>query len=75
MQVPTCVKFKFSSVSTSVTLQGSTIVQAQDSATQALLSLFGFCELVGPHQTNSLEALSHHNEFHPLSGQSYQSFL
>lgn len=75
MKVPTCIKFKFGSISAGVTLQGGAIVQAQSGVPQTLLRFLRFGQLVGPHQTNSFEPLSHHDEFHPLSGQSYKPLL
>lgn len=75
MKVPTCVKFKFGSIGAGVALQSGTIVQAQSVVTYKLWRLLRFGQLIGPHQTNSFEPLSHHDEFHPLSGQSYEPLL
>lgn len=74
-QVRTCVEFKLGSVGAGVALQRGAVVQAQDGLARALLSLLGFGERIGTHQTDGFETLGDHDEFHPLPGQSDQALL
>lgn len=73
--LPTCVELELGPVGAGVALQRGAVVQAGDGVGQALLRLLGLAQLVGPHQADGLEALGHHDELHPLSGQSHQAFL
>lgn len=75
VNVPTCIVLKLGPVGAGVALQGGAVVQAQDVVGQVLLRLLGFGQLVGPHQADGLEALSDHDELHPLSRQRHQALF